>query len=1530
MTERAAALTADLLAEVVRKYAGALGVLARDIPLLEPEAVLRALLVVVEEGLELRVAFLRPESISAARELGYDQDHFSAEVEQAERWRNQRDLTGLIVVVATGDQAKLTSLEDFYRITSADLKRELVKRALAGQAGANDVQARWWAILGDDERVSLGQMVGYHLALEGLSDQEYKIRSSRELHRLGLLPDPALFDSPAESAIRRRLDDNRELVRRLQILTENDRRAIASNIAAETAPEQRERLRRSNVRLRALRRGTIGLEELTLTDAQGLLGIRTAKKPPPGPPPPPGGGLPPPPPKEKEKLIELAAHALVDETDELDGLDKVIDQAADELSKMSDRSARTEQLTVTAESGLELRAEVRGDVVNVIVRVIDEDIYGCLARTESTDIGEILRRFRAEQDVYRRWNRADFEGFLTSFDHPAMQAVGDAFRAYSERRAAVLPVARLLCVEPMAVAAAPSKRGAILDYIDAYRTLFEELHAAYPDLMREYGSEIDEFVAYLLALETIVFRREDALVALVAPTHPLFLWHYAEYARIVSAQRDRLSERDRKLVVEGASVLPNFLTSLCVPFIAGDTSRSLPQIGFVGPLPYYGQAQETNARDDGVGLVHRIAAAFMDIHPPSRFGLRLALIDPPDAGTYLSLCRDMWEDEGLEGAAVSVLRHTRRGRIAELRLDEAEEERVASLFRATSADRRFVFDIRQIGEGEVDVAEGTLPHIVVAFDQSQGRPNRAQPFAHPIQPLALTRRLRYRVRTKTVELEPAPGGIFAAYDGVVGYFDKSAQSSYFSTHQEEDLRAALRTAAAKVPWYVVADRSVDRDLHLGRLRVFTGREESRDVVAFASSSDAFRRALRDVVRQYNTAISDAELDSLLDELSDLLDEGVLGLRPDRNGRANDPAVKGLLGTLIAARWYRRQATPGHERLLVSLDGPNARRWLHLSDDPRRADLVGFSVADGRFALDVIEVKTRQESASEYRVDGGVASGPAIDQLLSTRGLLMQVFADDRADELITTPARREVLREHAYRELSKRTYSPEERKLWVERLEQLFDGSAQVTPRCHLVEVRLGVDDASLQSREARMRDSADLVPVWITELNETGVEALRQRAVEPPTPPATPPVSPKGDDRREPHAAGAAAPSSRPVKPPAAPQPNGPEVVEEAAPPAAGEAQRPRAFLGEGPGPYGRPRQVWFDPELPGEQLPNPHVAITGETGSGKTQAIKAMLGDLRQAGLPVLILDFKDDYSDAEYAQAEGLDVYNASFGGLPFNPMVPPVDPQSGRVALMNHVHQLGDIVKRIYGLGDQQAYRLREALKDAYESVGLAMQPFVPAVDQQYPAFDEAHAVLRRGGKDNEALLGRLSPIFDLSLFASDQPDAAFARLVEQSAVIRLSQLPGDEVKNAVAEFFLMALYNHLIRQPHPHALRRLLVLDEAWRLVESPFLEPLMREGRAFGLGVLLASQFPKDLPPVIAGSAKTHLYFSQAKPENIREVQKALIGKTAGADAEHVGATIRGLPPLTCLMQNSQYAPYVRVAVVPYYARAEGARTREG
>jgi DNA helicase HerA-like ATPase len=132
---------------------------------------------------------------------------------------------------------------------------------------------------------------------------------------------------------------------------------------------------------------------------------------------------------------------------------------------------------------------------------------------------------------------------------------------------------------------------------------------------------------------------------------------------------------------------------------------------------------------------------------------------------------------------------------------------------------------------------------------------------------------------------------------------------------------------------------------------------------------------------------------------------------------------------------------------------------------------------------------------------------------------------------------------------------------------------------------------------------------------------------------------------------------------------------------------------------------------------------------------------------------------------------------------------------------------------------------------------------------------------------------------------------------------------------------MALYSFLVRRKHTHTLGRLLVLDEAWRLVESPFMIPLMREGRAFGLGVIVATQFPRDLPEAVRGSTATRLYFSQGQVEQIREIQRTVVGKASGSEAEHIGSVMRGLSPLTCLLHSKQYEQVVRVTIKPYFER---------
>ncbi|HLH70971.1 MAG TPA: helicase HerA-like domain-containing protein, partial [Candidatus Dormibacteraeota bacterium] len=342
----------------------------------------------------------------------------------------------------------------------------------------------------------------------------------------------------------------------------------------------------------------------------------------------------------------------------------------------------------------------------------------------------------------------------------------------------------------------------------------------------------------------------------------------------------------------------------------------------------------------------------------------------------------------------------------------------------------------------------------------------------------------------------------------------------------------------------------------------------------------------------------------------------------------------------------------------------------------------------------------------------------------------------------------------------------------------------------------------------------------------------------------------------------------------------------------------------------------VWWEPAA----YANPHVAVSGETGSGKTQSLMALASELHRQQVPLLILDFKDDYAQS-FATTEGVAVWDPAEARLPFNPLAPVADAE-GRVEPLAHVHRVADVVKRVWGLGDQQAHRLREALKQLYASAGVALEPHLAVPGQRWPAFGELTGRL----EERDTLRGRLSPVFDLGLLdPGPQAEVGFARLVEAGGIVRLARLPGDEAKSAVAELLLLALYGELVRRPHTRRLRLGLLLDEGWRLSACPYLEPLLREGRAFGLAAILASQFPRDLPPAVRGSCATQLFFAQTDAAQAAEVAKAVLGETHSAQAVLLSREVRSLSLFTALLHRRDTVlsrrPWTVVRVLPWFER---------
>jgi hypothetical protein len=357
---------------------------------------------------------------------------------------------------------------------------------------------------------------------------------------------------------------------------------------------------------------------------------------------------------------------------------------------------------------------------------------------------------------------------------------------------------------------------------------------------------------------------------------------------------------------------------------------------------------------------------------------------------------------------------------------------------------------------------------------------------------------------------------------------------------------------------------------------------------------------------------------------------------------------------------------------------------------------------------------------------------------------------------------------------------------------------------------------------------------------------------------------------------------------------------------------------------------QVHWAPFETEAKLLNFGILVTGDPGSGKTQTLNVLIDGVVRMGFPVCIFDFKNDYSERSFVQAIGLKVHDVRRHGIPFNPLMPSAS-DDGQAQPIEHIFTISGVLKRVFGLGDRQTATLRDAMKEAFERHGINPQRWVDADSIQPPNFDDVVAILeeQKEAKNPQAvsLLDRIAPLFELGLFPkSDKLPVPFEAMLNEKLVLSLFALPTDEIKAALAELIIIRLHGVLVRRAQPRKLTRLLVVDEAWRVAHSTHLENLAREGRAFGAGIAIGTQYPGDLPPDLSGALDTKIYLKNQQPDHKKAVVRALCGANSGPDALNLHGILERLTQFEGLIQNQQYLPYARFKLVPYFARKEAAK----
>ena len=198
---------------------------------------------------------------------------------------------------------------------------------------------------------------------------------------------------------------------------------------------------------------------------------------------------------------------------------------------------------------------------------------------------------------------------------------------------------------------------------------------------------------------------------------------------------------------------------------------------------------------------------------------------------------------------------------------------------------------------------------------------------------------------------------------------------------------------------------------------------------------------------------------------------------------------GALGTLIAAKWYKTQ---NPQNLLISLDTSDAGRWMNFDEDGKRADMVGLTIVEGKPLIDILEVKAGEDACDVYSLgsDGAICGKP-VDQLLNTFRSIAAIFGLNELKDHILTAPRREILRNHFYRQGFAGGRKPDEKQVWGDYLNAIFNGELVPEIRMNLIVVNFGLNEEPVDAAFA-VRD----VTIRVVHLNESAVNV--QLGVQP------------------------------------------------------------------------------------------------------------------------------------------------------------------------------------------------------------------------------------------------------------------------------------------------------------------------------------------------------------------------------------------------------------------------------------------------
>ncbi|MED4462717.1 DNA phosphorothioation-dependent restriction protein DptH [Metabacillus fastidiosus] len=268
-------------------------------------------------------------------------------------------------------------------------------------------------------------------------------------------------------------------------------------------------------------------------------------------------------------------------------------------------------------------------------------------------------------------------------------------------------------------------------------------------------------------------------------------------------------------------------------------------------------------------------------------------------------------------------------------------------------------------------------------------------------------------------------------------------------------------------------------------------------------------------------------------------------------------------------------------------------------------------------------------------------------------------------------------------------------------------------------------------------------------------------------------------------------------------------------------------------------------------------NTGIIGTMGTGKTQFTKSLIKQLsdnsiqnvNSTPLGILIFDYKGDYIKADFVEATGAKVYHPYH--LPFNPLAIFEGTVFKPLLPLHTASSIKETIATAFNLGPKQQQFLNDVILAAYESKGIkrgdrsTWQLTPPTFQDVYNKF------INHDEMKEDSLYAALKQIYDFEIFSPNAEETmTLYDLVDGITVINLAGYDRS-VQNLVVGITLDTFHSQMSTKGHStilgdyRELTKMILVDEADNFISQEFssLKKIMKEGREFGVGTILSTQF---------------------------------------------------------------------------------------